>query len=153
MQYQLFQYPLPVSGELEELNGFLASHRIAVVSHHVVSNAAGGMLVFIVEYIDALLKTTASRPPKVDYREKLSEPEFAVFSRLRDERKRIAEEEGVPVYAIFTNAQLAEIVTRRARSDRDMLRIEGIGKAKVEKYAVRLLPLLTDVDDLTVAKE
>jgi hypothetical protein len=47
----------------------------------------------------------------VDYKEVLNEADFAVFSRLRDLRKVIAEKEAVPAYAIFTNEQLAAMVT------------------------------------------
>jgi hypothetical protein len=47
----------------------------------------------------------------VDYKEVMNEADFAVFSRLRDLRKVIAEKEAVPAYAIFTNEQLAAMVT------------------------------------------
>jgi len=144
MQYQIFQYPLPASDSLDDLNRFLASHRVAVVTHHVVPNPGGGMLVFLVEYVDGTIKSNAGRAPKVDYRELLNESDFALFSRLRDERKTIAEAEGVPVYAIFTNAQLAEMITRPVRTAADLRQVEGIGQAKADKYAARLLPLLTE---------
>ena len=45
---------------------------------------------------------------KIDYKAVLSEGAFAVFSLLRDLRKTLAEAEGVPIYAVFTNEQLAK---------------------------------------------
>ena len=45
---------------------------------------------------------------RIDYKEVLSAPEFERFARLRLLRKELAEKEGVPAYAIFTNEQLAQ---------------------------------------------
>jgi superfamily II DNA helicase RecQ len=149
MQYRLFQYPLPAPDEPEDLNHFLATNRIVVVTHHVVPNPAGAMLLFVVEYIAGAAKTEGGRSPRIDYREVLSDSDFAVFSRLRDERKKIAEEKGMPLYAIFSNAQLAEMVTRRVRTEADLREVEGIGRAKVEEYAARFLPLLVEGDTST----
>ena len=144
MRYRLFQYPLPAPDELDELNAFLGSQRVAMVTHHVVQNASGAMLLFVVEHVDDGAKSPSARTPKVDYREQLSEADFAVFSRLRDERKKLAEAEGVPVYTIFSNAHLAEMVTRRVRTAAEMAKIEGIGNSRVEKYSDHMLPILAD---------
>jgi len=59
-------------------------------------------------------------------------------------RKKIAEEEGVPVYAIFTNAQLAEIVKREMKDLSELATIEGIGKTRIEKYGERLFRALEE---------
>ena len=58
--------------------------------------------------------------------------EFDVFSQLRQLRKEMAEAEAVPVYALFTNEQLAQMVQRRCRTKSELLGIEGVGEAKVE---------------------
>jgi ribonuclease D len=52
----------------------------------------------------------------VDYKEVLKPEEFEVFSRLRDWRKNVAEKEGVPVYAVLTNEQLAQMVQKQVKS-------------------------------------
>ena len=49
-------------------------------------------------------------PPRVDYREILRDAEFAVFPKLRALCKALAERDGVPPHAVFTNEQLAAIV-------------------------------------------
>jgi len=147
MRFRLFQYPLPAPEELTELNTFLASHRVVHVQHQIVSKGAGsGMLVFVVEYLER-----STNPPqqkseiRVDYREELSPAEFEVFSKLRDFRRRIAEEEAVPVYNIFTNAQLAEVVRRKITTASGLRDIEGVGKSRVEKYGERLLAELQSI--------
>ena len=79
---------------------------------------------------------------KVDYRDLLSPEDFAVYAKLRDLRKEIAQRETVPVYTVFTNAQLAQMVQRRVTSRADLAEIEGVGEARVEKYASRMLEIL-----------
>lgn len=145
MRFRLFQYALPADADLADLNAFVASRRIATVSHHVVSQASGSMLLFVVETAggDGERKSGAPVAPKPDYREVLTDDQFAVFSKLRTERRRLAEVEGVPVYTIFSNAQLAEMVQRRVTTPVAMGAIDGIGKARVDKYAVKFLPIPT----------
>jgi ribonuclease D len=48
----------------------------------------------------------------------------------------------VPAYAIFTNEQLAEIVQRKLRTASALGEIEGVGKARVDKYGALFLALL-----------
>jgi superfamily II DNA helicase RecQ len=76
-----------------------------------------------------------------------SQAEFDVFSNLRQLRKDMAQAEAVPVYALFTNEQLAQMVQRRCRTKSDLLGIEGVGEAKVEKYSDRLLPILVALEE------
>jgi hypothetical protein len=105
MNYRLFQYPLPGPPELEDLNAYLGSHRVASVTQHIAQAAGGAMLVFIVQTVAGEAPGKGRSPEaKVDYREVLSAEDFQVFSRLRDERKTIAEAEGVPVYAVFNDS-------------------------------------------------
>lgn len=49
MNYRAFQYPLPAPPELEELNAYLAAHRVASVTQHLAATSGGSMLVFVVE--------------------------------------------------------------------------------------------------------
>jgi superfamily II DNA helicase RecQ len=81
----------------------------------------------------------------VDYREELDAARFAVFSRLRAERKKWADAEGVPVYTIFSNAQLAEMVKRGVRTTAELEAIEGVGPARVGKSGERLLLVLAEL--------
>ncbi len=79
---------------------------------------------------------------KIDYREVLSEPDFALFAKLRAVRKTLADKDGVPAYALFTNEQLAEMVQRRVRTAGALREIEGVGEARVEKYGQDFLAIL-----------
>ena len=72
----------------------------------------------------------------------LREEEFIVFSKLCEERKKLSEKEGVPVYAVFSNEQLAEIAKARPQSVSALGQIAGIGEAKVSTFGEAILPLV-----------
>jgi superfamily II DNA helicase RecQ len=72
-------------------------------------------------------------------KEILSPEDFAVFARLRELRKEIAQVEAVPVYTIFTNEQLAQIVQAKAATKGDLEKVAGVGDARIEKYGPRFL--------------
>ena len=106
MQFHLFQYPIPNDADLSDLNRFLAANRIVSVHRDIVSTNGGPVLLFTVETAAGNVPDD-TRAKRVDYREILSTDEFALFDRLRDVRKALAEAESVPLFGIFNNAQLA----------------------------------------------
>ena len=97
------------------------------------------------EAIAAAAASEATDPgskSRVDYREVLPPDQFHIFAKLRDLRKRIAKEDGVPPYALFTNEQLADMVRGSVRTEAELARIDGIGPSRIGKYAVRFLEIL-----------
>ena len=58
----------------------------------------------------------------------------SLFEFLRKLRSEIAKEEGVPAYIIFNDATLKQLEVQRPMSDEEFLAIDGVGKAKLEKY-------------------
>jgi superfamily II DNA helicase RecQ len=140
-----------VGGEPEEaaLNRFLAAHRVVGIERHFVSDGPRSAWALCVSYVEGPGRIEAAAPGggdgrkgKVDYREQLSPPQFALYVQLRELRKRLAERDGVPPYAVVTNEQMAEIVRRDARTAAELGAIEGIGPARLEKYAAALLEVV-----------
>jgi ATP-dependent DNA helicase RecQ len=67
-----------------------------------------------------------------------------VFQALREWRKEVAREHGVPAYTVFHDATLQE-VARQLPVSLDALRgISGIGATKLERYGARLLKVVQD---------
>lgn len=58
---------------------------------------------------------------------------------LRATRLRLAQEEGVPLYMIFSNATLADMARRRPRDREEFLMVSGVGEVKAQKYAAAFL--------------
>ena len=72
----------------------------------------------------------------------VAEADLPLWNAARDWRAERAQRDGVPPYVICTNRQLAAMVERRPRSMSALGAIEGIGKAKLERYGQELLALL-----------
>lgn len=130
----------------DELNQFLASHRVIAVDRQLVTDGARSAWVICITYVDAGATAAAGanvdtngKKSRVDYREVLPDDEFQVFAELRDLRKKLADRDGVPPYALFTNEQLAEMVRRHVRSTADLARLDGVGPARIEKYGPAFL--------------
>ena len=152
MPFRIFLIPV-LYGEdaTEELNAFVASHRVAHIERKWIDQGTQSAWAFCVEYVlasPALPSNPRSQLSRnrIDYKTILSPDEFTIFSQLRELRKELSQQEGVPVFALFNNEQLAQMVQRRCSSKADLLSIEGIGEAKVEKYFEKLLALLSKFD-------
>ena len=145
MQLKLFILPVKNLAAPEgEMNGFLRAHRVLAVKKEFVADGENSFWTFCVEYLDSAVgaATWPGKGPKVDYKEDLKPEEFEVFSRLREWRKAAAEKEGVPVYAVLTNEQLAQMVRKKVSSKAGLKEIEGVGEARIEKYGEAVLRVL-----------
>lgn len=69
----------------------------------------------------------------------LGEVDSELFDRLRSVRKRLADEQGVPPYIIFSNATLKDMCVRRPQNLDDFLEVKGVGKLKQQLYAQAFL--------------
>lgn len=67
-----------------------------------------------------------------------------LFEILRKLRSELAKEEGVPAYVIFNDATLKQFETERPMSDSEFLAIDGVGKAKLEKYGDIFIKTIID---------
>jgi len=62
-----------------------------------------------------------------------------LFERLRTWRSEQAANEKVPAYCVFTDATLTAIAEERPDDPEALVRIPGIGRVKIEKYADEVL--------------
>ena len=142
LQYASFLLPLHAgSGEQDELNRFLRGRRIIQTRKELVVTDGASHWAILVEYLDSPEKGVGEQQikGKVDYKEILNAADFALFSKLRETRKKLAEENGLPVYAVCTNEQLAEIAKRKPKNLTECMQIEGIGQGKADKFVPALL--------------
>jgi ATP-dependent DNA helicase RecQ len=68
----------------------------------------------------------------------------SLFEILRKLRAEIAKEEEVPAYVIFNDATLRQLENQRPMSDSEFLAIDGVGKAKLEKYGDIFIKTIID---------
>ena len=143
MPFKVFTIPVtsPEAAE-NDLNAFLASHRVLTVERRWIEDGTNSFLWFCVEYHTPRGSSSEPRTnsrsnnARVDYREVLSPEDFAVFAKLRDVRKEIATAEAVPVYMVFTNEQLAQVVKTRVATKTDLAKISGLGIVRVRHFGI-----------------
>jgi ATP-dependent DNA helicase RecQ len=65
-----------------------------------------------------------------------------LWQALRDCRKNLAAENGVPPYVIFHDATLVEMVERQPSDRQQFLQLNGVGQSKLEKFADAFLKVI-----------
>jgi superfamily II DNA helicase RecQ len=127
----------------EELNRFLASHRIVQLEKQFCAGDSrhGTGWSVCVEWMAGSESTAvpAAKLSKIDYKEVLDAETFGIFSALRNWRKEAAAAQGVPVYTVATNEQLAEVARQRMTSKVALEKIEGFGAARLARQGEALL--------------
>jgi len=131
-----------------ELNKFLRGHRVLTIDKHLVQvSGCTPYWTVAVEYMEPVAEQgTSSASGKTDFKDLLNDQDFALFCRLKEVRKSIAEEAGVPVYSIFTNRHLADLAQRRCKDVAEVSKIHGVGKKRAEKNASALLDVITEFE-------
>ena len=68
--------------------------------------------------------------------------DVTLWEALRDRRRELAEEQGVPPYVIFHDRTLQEMCTVLPQSLSQFGRITGVGERKLEKYGASFLQVI-----------
>ncbi len=118
MKYKVFSLPAIGDESAEEaLNAFLAQHKVIQVDRQFITQGGLSYWSLCVCYqanTNSRFAKSANKKAPIDYKEVLTEPQFAQFAALRELRKKMAAQDGVPVFAVFTNEQLAQINSKTA---------------------------------------
>lgn len=150
MEIKIITVPAIGGEELnEEMNRFLRGHKIVCVDKQFYQAFENAYWTFCIRYLPNAANSSngtafSEKKEKIDYKNVLDEKTFAVFSKLRMIRKALAEKDEVPAYAVFTDAELAEISKLENLSENSLLSIPGIGQRKVEKYGKLMLNMLNE---------
>ena len=67
-----------------------------------------------------------------------------LFDQLRQLRFKIAQEQGVPAFVVFSNATLTDMCVRLPRTEEAMLEVNGVGQTKLERYGAQFLRVISD---------
>lgn len=157
MHLTFFSIPLHGGERADELNVFLAGHRIASVDRQLVSENGRACWAVCVEWTTSsgggggnsgsVVRSAGEgrKSDGVDWMKVLPPDEFAAYSHLRALRKELSEQTGVPLYGIVSNEQLAAMVRQRVMSRAALEAIQGLGKAKVERFGEAFLKVLKEV--------
>jgi DNA helicase-2/ATP-dependent DNA helicase PcrA len=95
------------------------------------------------------LRPASGRPEVSRPRTRAPAPEAAdaeLFARLRAWRKAQADAQSVPAYVVFNDATLVAIADAQPSNRVELARINGVGPAKLERYADPLLAVLSGAE-------
>ena len=67
-----------------------------------------------------------------------------LFDALRSLRSRIAQEEEVPAYIVFSNATLVDMARKKPQTREQMLEVSGVGQVKFDRYGQRFLDAIAN---------
>ncbi|OQX17615.1 MAG: hypothetical protein BWK80_39380 [Desulfobacteraceae bacterium IS3] len=147
LQYKFFIIPTADSAQAEsELNRFLRSVRVITIHREFVANGQNTFWSMAVEYLhDGVHSETASSGKrKVDYKEVLSPEDFTLFSKLREWRKNTADQEGIAMYLILTNEQMAKIAEKRITTEAALKEVAGVSDTRAKKYSEAVIKIVSE---------
>jgi ATP-dependent DNA helicase RecQ len=75
----------------------------------------------------------------------------ALFERLRTLRKRLADDQGVPPYVVFSDATLRELCTHQPVTLQAFRQIGGVGDVKLERYGTAFVEAIRSFDTADAA--
>lgn len=73
----------------------------------------------------------------------LDSDDLRLFESLRDLRKQLAQDSGVPPYVIFGDAALVEMSRNRPRNEIEFLGVNGVGQVKLERHGEAFLKVIS----------
>ncbi len=127
------------------LRDFLKDKEVLSIRDHFFIKNDVPYLAMVVKYlpvrqeIDPVMAPQGKRDES--WRELISDADTGLFNLLREWRSKRSRQEGVPPYILFTNKQLAQIIKEAPTSLGGLEKIEGVGKAKIEKYGNEVLEI------------
>ena len=71
----------------------------------------------------------------------------ALLLALKSERARIAQEEHIPPYIVFSNAVLTAMAARRPHSAEEFLSLSGVGEKKAARYGAAFLSVIASYEE------
>jgi len=78
--------------------------------------------------------------PAVDSRQ--PEEVGELLNKLKDLRKRIADQNGIPAYVVFNDTTLKQMAEYKPQTEEHLLALSGVGLKKLEKYGRMFLDVL-----------
>ncbi len=137
MNIKIFDIPAICPDDIvEQVNKFMRGHKVLDVDRQFyLSSDNIGHWSLLVTYLPMQVPNVLpERREKVDYKAALDETSFAKFTKLRMIRKQLADNDAVPAYAVFTDAELALIAQLPSIDATLLAQITGIGEKRIVKY-------------------
>jgi ATP-dependent DNA helicase RecQ len=85
------------------------------------------------------VRVSKNEKPKIE-----SQENFGLLNELKNLRLELAKENKIPAFIVFHDTSLMEMANLLPRNYDEFLKIDGVGKVKLEKYGDRFIELIND---------
>ena len=102
------------------------------------TNRAANVL-FSGEQVLARVRRTSISEPEPQKRPSAPQADDSLLAALKALRFRVAQEQHVPAYIVFSNATLLDMAAKRPGSMQELLEVSGVGHVKAERYGAVFL--------------
>jgi ATP-dependent DNA helicase RecQ len=116
--------------------------RLVEASRGVLRGETRVRLRHVADRVERKSRKKAARVERSNQSLAIAPRETATWESLRRTRTRLAREEGIPAYRIFSDATLLEMLRDRPQSVQDLARINGVGQMKLARYGEEFLGVL-----------
>lgn len=136
------------------MSGFLADKEVLRWESHFFERKGEFFWTVLAEYRDSSMPVRVKNgeekleKKEESYKTILTDADWPLFKMLKEWRGEESKKEGVPPYIICNNMQLARISVMRPTSLNALQGIDGIGKAKIEKYGKDILRIVSSCGQL-----
>lgn len=113
-----------------------------------LTNAARRVL-FEQEPVELVRMTTVKERRKAEEgktkkRAAVSRESMGLFDKLREVRRELAREFGIPPYLVFNDKTLHEMVAMKPTTDHEMARINGVGERKLHRFGDQFMAVIRE---------
>ena len=131
-----------VANEVLHLLLLLLHKQIAQMLYCKAPFSVTGFLQSKLKYVEPKIRVSCYAPHHTQGQTTGSEGEL--YETLKRWRDSVCKEQDLPVYMVANKATLTEIATLLPLTKKDLMKITGFGKAKVDKYADEILPAVEE---------
>lgn len=123
---------------------YLTNDKYAIVKGNRSANdiLTGAAKVSLKISKESIIEEQSERNQKLKKSELLTSKGFELFDVLRQTRTKIARQEGIPPYIIFSDKTLTDMVMKLPFDKEEMLQVTGVGENKFEKYGQAFLDVI-----------
>ena len=121
----------------EAMNAWLRSSRVVSIDSTLCEQGGVMYWTHCITSADGVPREQ-KRQGRPDYSDQLNEHELQVFNTLRDIRRQISVDDGIPAYAVFTDKELIEIAQLETITPATLEKLKGIGSNRANAYGRKL---------------
>lgn len=108
---------------------------------------AAKRVLFEAETVELVRMTTVkarrkAEDDKTKQRASVKRESMGLFDKLREVRRELAREFGIPPYLVFNDKTLHEMVEMKPTTDHEMARINGVGERKLHRFGDRFMAVI-----------